>query len=807
MDEKRRELEGIILDIDYTNINDRSIIRLTLKQGESVYTLYDYDFHPYFYIVPHNETITKEMIAKVSATDSNTKETITIKDIEEKGIKLKGSEVKAFKISVRNTRHVSKMSEALAEFGTRYEYDILFWKRYLIDKEITPLAGVYAKVRESEGRLIVEEIKKKITATTNLTHIAFDIETYNPVGAPRLEKDPILMISYVCGDESGVLTTKKINRKFVKSFDSEAEMIKAFVDIIKKANVDIITGYNSSNFDIPYLIKRASVLQIDLDIDRYGEGAKVEHHGLIESTKIPGRINIDIYNVAKFVSIVGASDKLIRANRFTLSEVYAAITGSTKKMVDRINIWQIWNGSKEEIEELADYSLADSMALNELYNYFMPLEIELAKVTGTTLAEVCVSTTGQLVEYLLMKYAYQNNELIPNKPSDVEIDNRTANPIEGAYVKTPEAGVYKDIVVYDFRGLYPSIIIAYNIDPSSICKDCSDYYESPTKARFVKEPKGIIPKALKILVNERSGLKKAFKKDPNNIQIGARSQALKILANSFYGYMGYARSRWYSRDCAASVTAFGREYIAKTMESAEASDFKVLYGDTDSIFLLKDSKPKEEALNFLSKINKALPESMELELEDFYVSGVFVGKRGEDSAGAKKKYALLSETGRIKIRGFELVRRDWSNISRETQRKVLETILKEGDKAKAIEIVKDVIKKLSAGEIKMSELVIRTQLRKKIDSYDSKSPELAAAKKAIKLGVKKKSDLEGATIGYVVTKSGSSISDKAEIEELAKDYDPDYYINHQVIPATLKILKELGVKEEELRGGGSQKRL
>ena len=173
------------------------------------------------------------------------------------------------------------------------------------------------------------------------------------------------------------------------------------------------------------------------------------------------------------------------------------------------------------------------------------------------------------------------------------------------------------------------------------------------------------------------------------MSLGARSQALKILANSFYGYLGYARSRWYSRDCAGKRYGFWKGGYSKHDERLQRSEgFKVVYGDTDSVFLLMQSKTKDDATKFLQNINKKLPGAMELELEDFYVRGVFVGKKGKSESGAKKKYALLSESGRIKIKGFELVRRDWSNIARETQKKVLEAILKEGSKAKAIAICK-----------------------------------------------------------------------------------------------------------------------
>ena len=802
------ELEGILVDLDYISLGKRSIIRLTLKSGGRAYSLLDMNFRPYFLVIPSNEKTTAEQLAKAQMQDSG--EVVRAYSVEEVELSLKGDKTRAFKVIVDSTRDVPRLSELLSEFGERYEYDILFWKRYVIDKMISPLYGVNIKAHDEDGRLIVDSIVPSEKALQEVpSHLCFDIETYNPRVMPRPDLDPSIMISYTDGREKAVLTTKKINRNFVKVFDDEKSMIDHFKQYMKDKDYDVLAGYNSSNFDVPYLLKRAEVTKVDFEIGRYGGLPKQEHHGLLEMVKIPGRANVDIYNVAKFVSIVGASEKVLKASRFTLKEVYAAITGDSKKMVERQDIWRIWDGSDAEREELAEYSMADSLALEELYKFFVPLEIEISKVAGTTLSESCISTTGQLVEHLLMRNAFENKEFVPNKPNEREITWRNSNPIEGAYVKTPEAGIYKDIVVFDFRGLYPSIIIAYNIDPSTLVKGGGegDFHMSPTNAKFRKTPLGIVPKVLKILINERSEIKKAFKKDPDNKVLAARQTALKIIANSFYGYLGYARSRWYSRECAESVTAFGRDYIKKTMDAAERHGFKVLYSDTDSTFLQMNGKTKEEALAFQKDVNTTLPESMELELEDFYTSGVFVGKRGADSKGAKKKYALLSESGRIKIRGFELVRRDWSFVSRNTQRAVLETILKEGSKEKAMAIVKDVIKNLREGKVPIKDLTIQTQLRKKIDAYDSKSPELAAVKKAIERKQKNKSDMEGATVSYVITKHGSTISEKAELEEFAKDYDSEYYINHQVIPSTLKILKELGVSEEELKGLGSQKKL
>lgn len=804
------ELEGVILDAGYLLRGDRGIIRLTLRTKDKTYNLIDPSFYPYFYLVPSNERQEKKPLESISVLSNDNKEA-KVRSVEEYRVLVGRDERKVFRIYLNSPRNVPKMSEVFAEFGTCYESDIVFWKRYLMDKDISPLSSNTVKAHEQDGDLVVDEIKSSgKTGGINLRYLCFDIETYNPLGVPNEVKDPVIMISYTDGKESKVLTTKKIAKhKFVHTCKDEKEMIEEFVKAIQRLDPDIITGYNSSVFDIPYLMKRAEVLKIDFKIGRdEGGDVKREHHGLIEAVRIPGRINLDLYNVARFVAVVGASEKVIKVNNFKLPEVYRAITGSNKKMVDKGSIWEQWDRGGSDVEELAEYSLTDSLAVDELYKFFLPIEVEMSKVAKTTMGEASISTTSQLVEFMLMGYAHERKQLIPNKPHEGEISMRLANPYEGAYVKTPDAGIYDNIAVFDFRGLYPSIIIAHNIDPSTICTDCKDFFESPNGVRFRKDREGLMPKLLKMLIDERSEAKKAFKKEPDNKALAARSTALKIVANAFYGYLGYARSRWYSRDAASSVTAFARQFILNTISQAEKAGFKVLYTDTDSVFLIMGNRSKAEADAFMKDVNKALPNTMELELEDFYTRGVFVGKKGATGgSGAKKKYAMLSESGRIKIKGFELVRRDWSKVARDTQHAVLEAILKEGSKEKAINIIKNVVTELKSGKMPMSELVIHTQLRKGIGNYDVKSPELAAAKKAIKQGAKRRDELEGAAIGYVITKHGNSISEKAEIEETAKDYDPDYYIDHQVLPATLKILKELGINEEELRSGGAQKRL
>jgi DNA polymerase I len=243
------------------------------------------------------------------------------------------------------------------------------------------------------------------------------------------------------------------------------------------------------------------------------------------------------------------------------------------------------------------------------------------------------------------------------------------------------------------------------------------------------------------------------------------------------------------------------------MKKAEAAGFKVLYGDTDSLMLLYPKGGEEKVKEFQKGVNAALPEKMELELEDFYPRGIFVSKKQtseKNERGAKKKYALINREGKIKIRGFELVRRDWSRVARNTQREVLRILLAEGDVRKAVELVRETVKQLKEGKTPLSDCVMYTQLQKSTAAYEVKSPELGAVMHARKHGL---TIPEGSVVAFVITKKGNSISEKAQVAELARDYDADYYVNNQVLPAVLKILGALGVDEEDIKTKGTQSRL
>lgn len=213
----------------------------------------------------------------------------------------------------------------------------------------------------------------------------------------------------------------------------------------------------------------------------------------------------------------------------------------------------------------------------------------------------------------------------------------------------------------------------------------------------------------------------------------------------------------------------------------------------------------KRALEFVEKVNKELPGKIELEFRGLYKRGIFI-KREKEEKGAKKRYALLDYDDNLEIRGFESVRRDWCELSKRIQREVLLTVLKENNVEKAVEIVRETIKKLKERKVDLNDLIIYEQITKPLEKYEQISPHVVAAKKARERG---REIVEGMVIGFIITNKPGSISEKAEPAEdvTIKDYDVDYYINNQIIPASLRVLKAFNYTERDLLEGKKQKSL
>ncbi len=581
----------VILDIDYVTYEDKPVIRLFSKDGDKNIILIDDTFQPYLYV----------MADDVDECISEIKDNINVVGVERVILKDFQIESEFIKVTFTHPQQLAKSRDSLRDLENVIqirEFDIPFYRRYLMDRDVIPMTEVVAVGEELETFMDLDSTKQDIQIirlTDRLERVkeypqdfrilSFDLEVRNPHGMPDSAEDEIIMIGVASNfGISQVISTKTNSRgNFVNQVSSEKEMIEEFVNLIKENNVDIIVGYNSDNFDFPYLKDRAKILGVDLDIGMEGSDVKFIRRGYANAASFKGLIHVDLYLVMR---------RYMTLDRYTLERVYYELFGEEKIDVAGDRIWQFWDNEGEELDRLFDYSLDDVVSTLKIAEQTLPLNLELTRIIGQPLFDVSRMATGQQAEWFLVKQAYFDGEVVPNKQGSNFADRASAEDNEGGYVKEPEKGLHENLVQFDFRSLYPSIIISKNISPDVMIlgevENEEDYNISPEHGiKFKKSPQGFIPSVIDKILQERFRIKREMKASTNpqeKIALDVQQQAIKRLANTMYGIYGFPRFRWYSFDCAKAITSWGRQYIKSSIKKAEEYGFYTIYADTDGFY-------------------------------------------------------------------------------------------------------------------------------------------------------------------------------------------------------------------------------
>ncbi len=406
-----------------------------------------------------------------------------------------------------------------------FEADFPIVKKFLHDTSIKPFV-----VYETKGELSdISSLKRVEEMDIDKVNIlAFDIETY---GAEiNFEKNPILMVSFY-GMVNGKLIKKVISwvknksehPDFVSQVNSEKELIEKFVSFINENQPDILVGYFSDSFDLPYIIKRAALNKVKLDF--IGGGVSIKRSRM-PSVMIKGVVHIDLFRVVRnFVA------SYLKTDSYDLNSVAEEILNEGKVKVELKSLSKHWD--KNDLEKFYYYNLKDSELAFKLMKKLLPNLMEITRLTGLSIFDVSRMSYSQIVEWHLIRKAEVKNILVPNKPTHKEIISRHKRSYEGAFVFEPTPGIYKNIIVFDFKSLYPTIIDAHNISPDTFKHEpCKKKEEVPKFKEywFCRDNKGFIPSVINQLIKERSVLKDKLKKQGKNKDpfLLAREKVLKI---------------------------------------------------------------------------------------------------------------------------------------------------------------------------------------------------------------------------------------------------------------------------------------
>jgi len=864
------------------------------------------NFHPYFYVKkPKNFTsVDKEKLkeALIKLIEANKKQNYYVYDIEivdKINIYNYNSQQEQFlKIILYDPKNVSFLRDMfergyqLGDFKFEpqtFESKINFPLRFMVDRDIVGMSwvqvksGKYHEIKNKISNCQIEawcSVEDVIPLSTHgeysklapLRILSIDIECSSEAGHfPVPEKDPVIQISNICvefGADSEPIIQKMFSFKKcadivgvdVHSFDKEEEMLKEWRQFIIDLDPDIITGYNISMFDLPYLLNRAENLKIRefAYLSRLSHVASKVRH---KQTKVKGFMNRDTIDInLEGRIILDMYTYLIREVKlrsYSLNNVSFQYLGEQKEDVHYSLISKLWKQNEYTRRRLAVYCMKDAYLPLRLMDIFLTLinYSEMCRVTSTPLNFILTRGQQIKVSTQLHKKALERGYIVPNMKKTKDAFDEEEG-FEGAFVLSPTVGFHTiPIVTLDFSSLYPSIMIAHNLCYSTLLKpgeeknlkEGEDYTRTPNGECFVTEKirKGILPTILEELLAAR----KAAKKDMNNEKdpfkkkiLNGRQLALKISCNSVYGFTGATSGQLPCLQISSSVTAIGRTMIEKTrdivMEKySKKNGFKydstVIYGDTDSVMIKFGVETLKEALQLGNEssefVTQHFKKPIKIEFEKVFWPYLLL---------KKKKYAGVIWTredkyDKIDTKGLEAVRRDNCELVRIVVENVLKKILVDRSPDDAINYCKGVISDLLQNKIDISLLIISKSLSKRSEEggsdeeggdgkkntgknkstiYQAKQAHVELAEKMRKRDPGTAPNI-GDRIQYVIIKGekGSKNYENSEdpIYVLEHDLpiDIDYYLENQLKKPLLRIFTPILDKAEMVLFSGEHTRI
>ncbi|XP_034247843.1 DNA polymerase delta catalytic subunit isoform X1 [Thrips palmi] len=832
---------------------------------------------------PFKDSLNKAVLADMKGNRDNVQEAVLAVEIVKKQslYGYRGDDMQQFlRVTVALPRLIAP-SKRLLEKGdvftalgthafTSYESNIDYDIRYMVDANMVgcnwiELPTGHWKMRQKNSstlpfvsrcqlevdvsweKLISHQPEGEWAKVAPFRILSFDIECAGRKGIfPEPDHDPVIQIANMVikqGEAEPFIrnvftlnTCAPIVGCQVISCDKETEMLEKWADFVREVDPDIFTGYNITNFDFPYLINRAkhltvrnfsflgrikNIQSVIKDTQLYSKQMGRREN---KSVNFEGRVPFDLL-------LVLVRDYKLRS--YTLNAVSYHFLQEQKEDVHHSVISDLQNGTAQTRRRLAVYCLKDAYLPLRLLEKLMCIinYMEMARVTGVTLGSLL--TRGQQIKVVsqLLRKAKEHDYIMPTYQSSGGEDQ-----YEGATVIEPKRGYYGDpISTLDFSSLYPSIMMAHNLCYTTLLQGNSkeklgltadQYSRTPANNYFVKASvrKGLLPDILESLLNARKKAKADLKKETDPFKqkvLDGRQLALKISANSVYGFTGAQVGKLPCLEISGSVTAYGRTMIEQTKTEVESKyriengyeyDAVVIYGDTDSVMVKFGVKTLEEAMRLGQEaaeyVTSKFIKPIKLEFEKVYFPYLLINK---------KRYAGLYFTradkyDKMDCKGLETVRRDNCPLVANMMNTCLQKILIDRNPDGAVAYAKQIISDLLCNRIDISNLVITKELTKSDYAAKQAHVELAAKMKKRDPGTAPKL---GDRVPYVLISAskGTPAYMKAEdpiyVLENSIPLDFTYYLENQLSKPLLRIFSPiLGDKADSilLRGDHTRTR-
>jgi DNA polymerase-2 len=670
-----------------------------------------------------------------------------------------------------------------------FEADVRFAIRYLIERGIKGGCEIEGEAKPGEGITWVFDnpVMRPADVKIEPRVLSFDIETDG-------KGERLLAISMYSEQIDEVLIVDGSDRpmpeKATRCID-EYSALNAFCERVQRLDPDVITGWNIVDFDLTALQKMAQRLRHPFNLGR-DTGAirirKAEGYFGSGQASIPGRLVMDGIDLLR-----GA---FVRMDDYSLDAVAREVLGEGKAVSGdvRDRLAEIIHNYKNDLPAFALYARTDSRLVFEIVGKLNLIHLAVARsqLTGMTPDRVAASIAS--FDFLYLTELEKLGIVAPTVRSS---DSRVYEAQQGGHVLEPLTGLHRNVWVFDFKSLYPSIIRTFNIDPISYAarpQPGDDLIETPGGG-FRREP-AILPRVLDELFPRRDLAKK------NGDEVA--SHAIKILMNSCYGVLGTPACRFYNPALANSITGTGREILLWSKQWFENAGYTVLYGDTDSLFVRSGMPDADEARatgkELAAKLNQDIAEyiakewrvtsKMELKFEKLYLR-LFLPRARGSTRGASKRYVGLlnaADIDGVQFVGMEVVRRDWTALAKQVQRELYHRLFTD----QPVDVyLADIVARVRDGKLD-DQLVYRKNLRKDTEEYTATTPPHVVA-------ARKSTQPLGRLISYVITTAGPE-----PIDNIQHPLDREHYVTKQIKPVAEPVLATLALDFEQVIGDSRQ---
>ena len=588
-------IEGYIYDVTYRIRNERPVVIMSIKRMDGVvedvefYGMRAYCFLRYSTFVDVDRTIDT-----LEGFDGVTE--CILDERSDYG----GAGISLIKVYVTNPKKVPELRDKFLDVNgiiSWEEADIPFVLRFIIDYDIYLCRRMKMNIIRRYGSSYIENISNNIEYIGGLepidfSYVSFDIETWNKEINTRPERDKVLMIAMTGKNNKGEKSKELFSLSDFGGSEifKEKRMLGSFMDSVDSINPDLMITYNGTRYDYDYLFYRCKFLNMVLSLGRGKSPVFVREDSKYgKSVYLPGRVNYDLYPIAKR-DIGDLAHKTLK----NVADYVGVLKHEERVELPYSRIWKWWEAGGMRREIIKWYCMDDTVATEKLgMKAFIHNMIALSYITRVPLSMAVYQTYGFLNTNVISRYLYKNKMLIPKKDLTIGED------LKGAEVLPGKRGIFERLECWDFKSMYPSIVIANNISFETYVQPGEDISDDLCHVigngdRFRKEPIGILPKIEKKYLEARAEYKRIWKSktdnDPDKGLYEALQLTYKRLANSVYGMTAQRAhaSRFYYFPIASAITYFGRKSILAIAKLAEEEfGCDVVYGDTDSIYTTK----------------------------------------------------------------------------------------------------------------------------------------------------------------------------------------------------------------------------